>query len=251
VQTEFPVLLLGDAFRIRQILTNLLDNAVKFTEQGEVVLQLGYQEGVLSLDVRDTGIGIPAQAHQRIFESFSQVEATAGRRYGGSGLGLSICRQLAVRMGGTIVFESEAGKGSRFTVRLPLSVAAEKAAAGAPKVLAVDDDAVGRQLVQTILRGGGYQVQVVDSGQAAVEAVEQARYDLILMDLRLPGMDGLETTRRIRALEQPGAHVPILALTAHALAEERDRCFGAGMDDFVTKPIEAESLIGVVRRWVG
>jgi CheY-like chemotaxis protein len=180
------------------------------------------------------------------------VDASTTRRHAGTGLGLAICRQITEAMGGDIGVESRPGRGTRFRVWLPFAEARHLTQeANERRILAVEDDPVGRELVETILRGAGYQVDTAADGRSAVEAVGGGGYDLVLMDVQMPGMDGLGATRQIRSNEQEGQRVPIVAITAYALEEERQRCLQAGMDDFVTKPIEPETLVNTVRRWVG
>jgi len=249
---DLPKLVRGDAGRMRQVLANLVDNALKFTDQGRVQVRLGRNDaGGLELVVEDTGIGIPADLQQRVFESFSQADASASRRHKGSGLGLAICAELVEMMAGRIAVTSRPGRGSRFEVCLPLEEVPAASRARKPfRVLAAEDDRLGRELLVTILEGAGYRVEVVGNGAEAVEAIERGPFDLILMDIQMPHMDGLEAVRRIRTREGEGARTPIVALTAHALAEERQRCFEAGMDDFIAKPIEPDRLLGLLEHWL-
>ncbi len=247
-----PARLRGDAVLVRKILGNLMDNAVKFTEQGSITMRVepDARSGV-NFWVEDTGIGIAPEKLESIFEAFSQVDASAARRHCGTGLGLAICRQITEALGGRVSVESQVGSGSRFRIWLPFAAApAEAAEAKGLRILAVEDDAVCRELVETILKSAGYLVDSAPDGRSAVDAVSERDYDLVLMDVQMPGMDGLGATRRIRENEGGGRRVPIVAITAYALEEERRRCLAAGMDDFVTKPIEAESLVNTVRRWV-
>ena len=248
-----PAQVRGDAALVKKVIGNLLDNAVKFTDEGSITVRAeSDSRSGLAFMVEDTGIGIPPDQLGHIFDSFTQVDSSTTRRYGGSGLGLAICRQITESMGGNIGVGSRPGRGTRFTVWLPFAEARADAQAGnGRRILAVEDDEVGRELVVTILRGAGYLVDTVVDGNSAVEAVGAGGYDLVLMDVQMPGMDGLGATRQIRTGEPEGRRVPIVALTAYALEEERQRCLEAGMDDFVTKPIEAESLVKTVRRWLG
>ena len=248
-----PARVRGDAALVKKVLGNLLDNAVKFTDAGSITVsvQPGPRSG-LTFVVADTGIGIPRDQIEHVFDSFTQVDASTTRRHGGTGLGLAICRQISEALGGEIAVESEPGRGTRFQAWLPFAEArtATRGVNGR-RILAVEDDAVGRELVETILRGAGYLVDTAADGRSAVEAVGGGGYDLVLMDVQMPGMDGLGATRQIRSNEREGQRVPIVAITAYALEEERKRCLEAGMDDFVTKPIEPESLVNTVLRWVG
>ncbi len=253
IADKLPKHLLGDKLRFRQILVNLLDNAIKFTESGSVTLRLEKpRQSGLRVVIHDTGSGIPAADIDRIFDSFAQVEDSDSRKHQGLGLGLAVCRHLVEAMDGAIEVESTEGEGSVFRVFLPFAETdGTKPAAKNIRILAVEDDEAGRVLVETILQSAGYLVDLASSGQEALTALESALYHLVIMDVRMPGMDGLEVTRRIRAQENADQHITIMALTAQALAEERERCFVAGMDDFITKPIEAEPLIAAVSRWVG
>ncbi|MBN2495392.1 MAG: response regulator [Deltaproteobacteria bacterium] len=253
--SETDGLLCADAKRLRQVLFNLLDNAVKFTDQGSVTVRAGEcREGrQWFCEVEDSGPGIPAAQQARIFEPFSQVDASRSRSYPGTGLGLAICRELVERMDGEIELDSRCGQGSRFTVRLPLAERRSRSADRPSRVLAVEDDPVGRELVATILRAAGYEVDLEPDGRSAVDSFESARYDLVLMDVQMPGMDGLQAVREIRALESKTGQcrVPVLALTAYAIEEERARCFDSGMDGFITKPVEPSVLLASVRQWIG
>jgi signal transduction histidine kinase len=248
-----PDRLRGDAALVKKILGNLLDNAVKFTDTGSITVRVepGHPSG-LTFMVEDTGIGIPPEETGDIFDAFTQVDSSTTRRHDGTGLGLAICRQITEALGGDIVVESRVGGGTRFRVWLPFAVAGLSAeGADGRRILAVEDDEVSRELVEIILRGAGFLVDTAPDGRSAVEAVRSGGYDLVLMDVQMPGMDGLGATRQIRSNERKDQRVPIVAITAYALQEERKRCLEAGMDDFVTKPIEPESLVKTVRRWVG
>ncbi|WP_374563195.1 ATP-binding protein [Ideonella sp.] len=264
-----------DPIRLRQLLVNLLHNAVKFTERGSVLLEitrLGETGDTVHLRfaVRDTGIGIASDQLELVFESFTQADTSSTRRYGGSGLGLSIVKHLVELMHGQVGVTSRLGEGSTFWFDLSLRKSAEppvlaEPAAPAPmpepaadadkvaaRVLLVEDDAVNQMVVENMLAKLGCKVEVVNDGAAAAEAADGSRYDLILMDLHMPGMDGYDATRRIREAETlRGVYTPIVALTADALAGDRQRCIDAGMDDFVTKPISTALLAAVVERWTG
>jgi signal transduction histidine kinase/CheY-like chemotaxis protein len=253
VEEPIPRWLMGDVFRIKQVISNLLDNAIKFTQKGSVSMVLRQAEaGGVEVVVSDTGVGIPGGARELIFDPFAQLtsHSASGRR--GVGLGLTICRQLVDLMGGKILLDSEVGVGSCFRIILPLAKVGEKKEGPGKRILAVEDDNVGRELLGTILGSAGYSVDVVSDGQTALDRVRTGLYDLVLMDVQIPFMNGMEATKQIRILEKDRAvRVPILAITAHALEEERNRCFDAGMDDFITKPMDSESLLGAVRRWIG
>jgi CheY-like chemotaxis protein/HPt (histidine-containing phosphotransfer) domain-containing protein len=221
----------------------------------------------LLFTVSDTGIGIPAKARDRLFVSFSQVDDSTARAFGGTGLGLAISKQLVEGMGGSIRARSEEGKGSVFAFSIPFAAAAaeplepEAAAALAEeaasistqvRVLVAEDEPVNREVVIAYLQRRGWQVMAVRDGRAAVEAVSSEVFDVVLMDVQMPGLDGYEATRLIREREGPGgARVPIICLTAHALKGDREKCLEAGMDDYLAKPVEPEMLYATVERWVG
>ncbi len=249
---QLPAGLLGDCGRLRQVLANLLDNALKFTDRGWVRLTLSWAAaGVLVLEVADSGPGIDPAARPHVFESFYQGDATSQRRHSGSGLGLAICQELVALMNGRLTLDSRPGQGTRFRVELPLQpVAARDGACGRRRILAAEDDRSGRELIATILRGAGYRVDLVADGQQAIDAFRDRRYDLVLMDIQMPGIDGVEATRQLRRLESENEHTPVLALTAYALDQERERCFSAGMDDFIVKPIEPDGLRRSIDRWL-
>jgi signal transduction histidine kinase/CheY-like chemotaxis protein len=250
----------GDATRVRQILLNLAGNAVKFTDKGEVRLGVTTAPGGLRFEVRDTGIGIPAEAVQRLFASFSQVDASTTRRFGGTGLGLAISKKLAEGMGGSIGVDSVPGQGSRFWVELPLPVAAapEEIQPVAPDsvaprqseahVLLVEDNVVNQKLAGALLGRLGYTFDLAENGRVAVEAAAAKAYSLILMDMQMPEMDGLEATRQIRAGGGPNATTWIIALTANAMQSDQDACRAAGMNDFLSKPFNREALVTVLDR---
>ena len=259
VAPSVPAGLAGDAARIRQVLLNLLSNAVKFTKSGSIELRVDYQtrnDGpqLLCLQVIDTGIGIAADKLDRLFQQFSQVDGTNARRHGGTGLGLAICRKLVELMGGDLGVESEAGRGSLFWVELPLAVAAAPEAAAPeptrrPRRILLAEDVVANQiLVTAILEASGHLVDVVDDGVAAVTALRRTSYDLVLMDIQMPVMNGLDATRAIRDDEGLSRRTPIVALTANASSEDGARCLAAGMDAYVAKPIDEPQLLAIIDR---
>ncbi|KAA9333293.1 PAS domain S-box protein [Hymenobacter busanensis] len=263
-QTPQPPVVLGDPHRLRQIVLNLLSNAIKFTERGHVLLRLSAVEGAeparFQVAVADTGIGIPQHQLESIFEPFTQASASTAREYGGSGLGLSISRGLAELLGGRVWAESRPGHGSTFFAELPLPLAAsaaEQLAPAAPpefqllrghRVLLVEDNAVNQLLVRTLLLDWGLHVDTAANGPAALVLFGQYVYDAVLMDIQMPGMDGVAATHLLRQNPDPQrAATPVVALTAHALPEEERRCRAAGMTDYLVKPFREEQLFYVLQ----
>ncbi|TBO27922.1 response regulator [Aquabacterium lacunae] len=267
---EGPMPLIGDPGRIRQVLHNLLGNAIKFTERGNIQVHAWHREaGRFDLVVRDTGPGIDEADRQRIFEAFTQGESGLSRARGGTGLGLSIARQLCQGMGGDLVCESIPGVGSTFTASVQCEVSPELlvpardtdsprppefADSGwltlGARVLLVEDNPVNVVVAEAMLRNLGYEVHTVGDGLQAVHWLSQHSCDVVLMDCAMPVMDGFDATREIRRREQQGgvSRLPVVALTAHLAAEERERCHEAGMDDFLSKPFDADDLQRVVER---
>ncbi|WAJ35557.1 response regulator [Pseudomonas sp. GOM7] len=255
----------GDPTRIRQILVNLIGNALKFTEEGSIALHAQWQildEQVLwfTCSVRDSGIGIDSEHLGRMFDAFAQADNSISRRYGGTGLGLPIARTLAERMGGTLNVESQVGSGSVFTLEIPLPFrpAQEHPAdiEGQPlgtgdgqQVLLVEDNPVNQTVIEAMLRSLGYRVSLAADGQQAVQRFAEQPYAAILMDCRLPLMDGYEATRQIRQQAQ-GHAVPIIALTANALQGDRETCLAAGMNDYLAKPFKRADLQRILQRWL-
>lgn len=256
----------GDPTRIRQILVNLIGNALKFTEQGSITVQAQWQ----ALDhellwftcaVRDSGIGISPASLEMMFDAFQQADSSISRRYGGTGLGLPIARTLAERMGGTLRAQSEEGQGSVFTLEIPLALFQQSLPVLAPRVntaahqgegrnvLLVEDNPVNQTVIQAMLRSLGFTVSIVTDGAQAVRSAESLIFEAILMDCRLPLVDGYEATRQIRQL--PGcADLPIIALTANALQGDREACLAAGMNDYLAKPFKRTDLQQIIQRWV-
>ncbi|MEO8097467.1 MAG: ATP-binding protein [Acidobacteriota bacterium] len=274
ISSDVPDQLVGDPDRLRQVLLNLVGNAVKFTHQGSIALlvrpkQESAGHTTLHFEVRDTGIGIPADKCQVIFESFRQVDGSTTRKYGGTGLGLTICSRLVELMGGALWVESELEKGStfQFTARFGLAGtaeagsdlqnmaravgAAEPAVSAEPtrrlRVLLAEDNVINQRLATKLLEKRGHAVSVTATGRQAVEMLAQGGFDVVLMDVQMPDMDGLQATALIREREAPlGLHVPVIALTAHTMKGDRERCLQAGMDSYITKPVNAAELISVV-----
>ena len=260
----------SDPTRLRQVLLNLIGNAVKFTPAGEVRVRLS-RDGesaagvLLRFEIADTGIGIPAAARARLFQKFSQADGSITRRFGGTGLGLVISRQLVELLGGEIDVESEEGKGSRFRVTLRLARAAplpaaprkppeaEEAAAGLrhARVLVAEDDRTNQMITRALLERAGYLVDIVDNGLDAVATIERGAYDLLLMDVQMPQVDGVEAARRIRALGGGKEKLPIIAITAHAMIGARQEYLDGGMNDYVSKPFNVDELLSAVGRWTG
>ncbi|MCX7080515.1 MAG: ATP-binding protein [Pseudomonas sp.] len=256
----------GDPTRIRQILVNLIGNALKFTDQGSVTIEpqwqsLDHEVLWFSCSVRDSGIGISAQSLQLMFNAFQQADSSISRRYGGTGLGLPIARTLAERMGGTLRAQSEEGRGSVFTLEIPLALYQQSLPVLAPRVpsgnvhgegrnvLLVEDNPVNRTVIEAMLRSLGFTVSVATDGAQAIRSAESLIFEAILMDCRLPLIDGYEATRQIRQL--PGcADLPIIALTANALQGDREACLDAGMNDYLAKPFKRTDLQQILQRWV-
>jgi len=261
VAPDVPAWVSGDPTRLRQVLLNLLTNALKFTEHGRVSLTVrcepGTNAGLLRFEISDTGIGIAPERQHLLFQSFSQVDRSNARKYGGTGLGLAISRHLAKAMSGTIGMTSTIGIGSAFwfTAQLPATVAASAAPAAsgtisaARRILVVDDNAINQVVAKGMLVRDGHDVVLVDNGAEALAAVRASSFDLVLMDMQMPVMDGMEATRRIRSLEGPVRNIPIVALTANAMAAEITRCREAGMNDHLAKPIDRELLRQSIAAW--
>lgn len=252
---RLPQTIIGDASRIQDLIIHLLDNAIKFTHHGSVDLAVEREGQTLKIAVRDTGIGIAPDRQDRIFESFQQVDGELSRNYPGLGLGLALVQKLLGLMGGEITAESEPDKGSTFTVRLPIRSSAippdksERPSVSGPAILAVEDNPVGLMVLRHSLKGRPVHVDTASDGADAIRAAAARHYDLILMDLQMPRIDGLEATAAIRKL--PGyENVPILALTANYSDEIRQQCQQHGMQDYLVKPIAGTALWTAVSRWL-
>ena len=264
---------IGDSLRMRQILLNLVGNAIKFTGEGSVTLTVEQTEtrkgiAVLRFSVTDTGVGIAKDKQAAVFERFTQADHSTTRKYGGTGLGITISRQLVTLMGGDMGLESEPGKGTTFWFNLPLPIsearsqsdnrektAKDACAAGRGRhrtghILLAEDYPVNQDVARQHLEGAGYSVTIAEDGEQAVNTCENERYDLILMDVQMPGLDGLEATRRIRSGHSPCVDVAILALTADADPNTQEACRKAGMNDVLTKPIRRHALLAGVDKWI-
>jgi PAS domain S-box-containing protein len=264
VDSGIPERLDGDATRIRQVVANLISNAIKFTEQGSIDVEArlapeGAPEGDcrIRISVRDTGIGIPSDKLSRLFQSFSQVDASTNRRFGGSGLGLVISRRLVEMMGGTIRIESWQGEGSTFAFDFVAGISASAAPEpesmrhselGPMRVLVAEDNSVNQVVIQHVLQRLGCDVDLVADGMGALSRVQTAAYDVVLMDIQMPGLGGLDAARQIRSLAAACSQVPIVALTASATVEDREACFAAGMNDYLSKPLVIDALRRVLER---
>jgi TMAO reductase system sensor TorS len=271
IQPEVPEYVVGDPVRLRQIIVNLVGNAIKFTEQGEVDLEVALQateqdQMRLHFKIRDTGIGIAPKKQKIIFEAFSQADSSTTRKFGGTGLGLTISARLVEMMNGDIWVESEPGKGSCFHFVVSLGVASETAPertqirpeerssarmpASVPlRILLAEDNVVNQRVALRILEKEGHLVSVAGNGQQALAEFQQNEFDLILMDVQMPEMDGFEATAAIRESERTtSTHIPIIAMTAHALKGDQEQCLAAGMDDYLSKPIHARELVEIVQK---
>ncbi|GEM_PF-1548610 len=276
---KVPAFLSGDSMRLKQVLNNLLGNALKFTQTGAVVLRirnaadgaqpdatLPHGHAVLRFEVEDTGIGIPSEVQDRIFQSFSQGEQAAARRYGGTGLGLFICKQIVEMMDGTIGFRTMPGKGTVFHFSIPFPLATEAESAGPPRekdretvpaaasgsrLLIVEDHPLNQKVLSGFLSQFGFTADTAPGGQEALKAFAREPYDMVFMDCHMPGMDGFECTRALRRDPQPAKRPTIIGVTADAMHGTREKCLEAGMDDVITKPILTEELQRALSRWLG
>ena len=268
IEPDVPTALVGDPGRLRQVVLNLVGNALKFTARGSVTVAVTVDKSsadraMVHVAVRDTGIGIPAAAQGHLFEAFRQADGSTSRKYGGTGLGLAISRRLVELMGGTIGLDSVEGEGSTFwfTVDLarqrnPMKAAAVRTApVTAPRrlqgrVLVVEDNAVNQRVALLQLKKLGLTADAVANGREAIDALDRAPYDLVLMDCQMPVMDGFEATRAIRAGATAYQHIPIVAMTANALKGDREECLAAGMNDYVSKPIKVDDLSAAIEKWI-
>ena len=273
MQHDCSINVLGDAIRFRQILLNLLGNAIKFTHKGYVrvvieCLELSNNETQIEVRIEDTGIGINKEAQTKLFTSFSQADGSTTRKYGGTGLGLAISRQLVELMGGDISVVSEENKGSTFSFKITMQLSAEnsidstskeinriyrqsKDVFSEKKVLLVEDNTANQAVALGVLSNLGFNISIANNGLEAIAAYSTNNYDLILMDCQMPEMDGFEATRKIRLQEhEQEKHVPIIALTANAMEDDKQRCYDAGMDDYLCKPFDIDELINILNTWI-
>jgi signal transduction histidine kinase/ActR/RegA family two-component response regulator len=259
IEAEVPPWIQSDGVRLRQVMTNLVGNAVKFTPAGTVDVRVSRRASQLVVAIKDTGIGISPEVQAKLFQPFQQADGSSNRRFEGSGLGLSISQQLMALLGGSIALESEPGQGSTFTMAWPCVEApaqrSEEASScqapvdGALRVLLADDNEINLKLATALLAKLGLEPKVAHDGLEALEVLARQPFDVVLMDCHMPGMDGFEATRRIRALDGPASRTPIVALTASALREELDRCLAVGMNDHLTKPVSLAALANALRHF--
>ena len=262
----------GDAARVRQVLLNMVGNAVKFTSHGSVAVRARRREGGgdhVLLEVIDSGIGVDPERLEQMFQPFVQADVSTTREYGGNGLGLAIAKELVELMGGTIGASSELGRGSTFWVELSLPEVAttqtvpvmgrgervvrlseRRSNPDAALVLVVEDSPVNRLVAMHVLERLGFRAHVVNDGREALQALSTQRYDAVLMDCQMPDIDGYEATRELRRREDGGQHTPVIAMTAHAMTGDRERCLDAGMDDYIAKPVRSQTLGEVLGRWI-
>jgi Signal transduction histidine kinase len=266
IHHDVPDLVTADSSRLRQILQNLLANAIKFTEKGSVSIsvrmlpatqQKAESVPMMIFHISDTGIGISEQDQQRLFQEFSQVDTNLDRRFGGSGLGLAIAARLVMLMGGKIGCHSVPGIGSTFWFTLPVKTSSnvpeqiqnEEHVTLPISILLVEDSVTNQMVATAMLEKTGCQLAIANNGYEAITMVQQREFDIVLMDVSMPGMDGLEATRQIRAMGRRYASLPILAMTAHAFAHDRDACLEAGMNDYLSKPLQRDQLYSLLKKW--
>ncbi len=269
IDENLPGVIKGDPVRIRQILANLMTNAIKFTEDGEVtlkakVLEADEKSARLRLEIIDTGIGIPEEAQRKLFNSFTQADGSTTRKYGGTGLGLAIVRQLVTLMRGRLGVESEEGKGSCFWVEInfeipqdvvlesPVKQQMEAVETLSGKVLLVEDNIVNQAVAKKMLEKIGVEYELANNGQLALDRLtDEHDFDLVLMDCQMPVLDGYEATRSLREKEQDAKHhLPIIAMTANAMEGDKEKCIAAGMDDYISKPVKMQALKETLQRWL-
>ena len=260
IQPNLPQTLIADPTRVRQVLVNLLSNAIKFTRTGRIALEVSLDGESIRFLVRDTGIGIPLAKQEAVFEAFTQADGSITKRFGGTGLGLTISNRLVQLMGGHMGLHSEEGVGSEFFFLLPLSAHSllptpadmavppvKPAESPGLHILLAEDNPINQKLAIALLTRLGHRVDVADDGEAAVNAISTHAFDLVLMDMQMPRVDGLEATRRVRRLPSPAGDIPIIALTANAYPEDKARCLEAGMNGYVAKPIRRDALMAAIQ----
>ena len=251
---------LGDPGRLRQVLLNLIGNALKFTQSGSVTARVSASESELQFEVTDSGIGIPLEKQAQIFEAFSQVDGSITRRFGGTGLGLTICSRLVERMGGSIQVRSTAGQGSTFSFTVcaerrdeigqPTTAQTLRATSPPMRILVAEDNKVNQIVVSRMLEGAGHSVVIAADGQEAVARYAAGGFDLILMDIHMPVLDGFEATARVREIGRlQKIYTPLIALTANAMNGDRERCLGAGMDGYLSKPVSRDELLNTIAQF--
>jgi len=269
VAPDVPAYLRGDPGRLRQILTNLVGNAVKFTHQGGISVQASlvsetYDKAMIRFSIKDTGIGIPVAKQELLFQKFTQIDTSTVRRYGGTGLGLSISKELAELMGGEIGVTPEEGRGSEFWFTVHMGKQTDPSLTVVTRylyrelrrrpcrILLAEDNITNQQVALAILKKMGLRADVVANGTEAIMALETLPYDLVLMDLQMPEMDGVEATRHIRNSQSAASNhgIPIIAMTAHTIKGDREHCLEAGMNDYVTKPIYPHTLAEALDKWL-
>jgi PAS domain S-box-containing protein len=257
VADRLPPSFVGDPGRLKQILGNLVSNALKFTSTGGVTLRVQYDGKLCTVDVKDTGEGIPADKHGCIFDPFVQLGSNTGRQAGGTGLGLPISRRLAEAMKGQLTLHQSSSRGSTFRLSLPLEASNEQPPEDDSqrvftnprgRILVVEDNPANRYVAEALLAGMDCPTTIVEGGQEALALLQEEDFDLILMDCQMPGMDGYETTRRVRQLLE--RRIPIIAMTANAMADDRSHCLAAGMDDFLAKPFNRQALNSILCKWL-
>ena len=266
LDADVPEIVFGDAVRLTQILVNLVSNSIKFTEDGGVYLRvtmLKKENNMAKLEflVRDTGIGIPAEKQLTIFDRFEQAEAETTRRFGGTGLGLSIVKNLVELQKGTITLFSNPGHGSSFTVELTFKICdGERTVREIKKhvtisdndksrirILIAEDNSMNQRLIRHLLKSRGYNFDLVFNGIQAIESLKKQSYDMVLMDIQMPEMDGYSATRQIR--EELKSTIPVIAMTAHAMSGEKEKCIKSGMNDYISKPIDEEILFDIIQKY--
>lgn len=277
ISQDVPATAEMDSRKVQQVLSNLIGNAVKFTERGSISLRASApRDGLLKIEVTDTGPGIPLAAQRRIFEKFTQADNSTSRRYGGSGLGLTLCKEFVELMSGRIFVASEEGQGAQFTVEIPcrflnkaasdeealpanMQIRDDEAAPfdgvggdlGPLRVLVADDHPINQKLMRAFLERFGYACEIVENGRQAVDAVAYGQFDLVLMDVQMPEMDGIAATAEIRKLPKGRGEIPVLAITANAMAGQREAYLEQGFDGYIAKPIDADLLQAEIQRFTG